>query len=92
MEERIETIILLCCLHFDVQPQEFFSKSHTRKSAYARTSAVILMRYYTTKTVKEIAQLVKRSHPTVITNATTMSHLISKEIDLIENKFKRLAL
>lgn len=91
MEERIETIILLCCLHFDVQPEEFFSKSHTRKSAYARAAAVTILRKHTPKTVKEIGRLMNRTHATVISGSKAIGHIISREIDFIEEKFKRTA-
>ncbi len=91
MEEKIETIALLCCLHFDVRPEEFFSKSHTRMSAYARVAFTILMRKYTNKTVVDIGRIVNRTHATLITGASSIQHIISSDIEIIESKYKRLA-
>ena len=90
MNERIETIILISCLHFDCHPDEFFSKSRTRKSPYARSAAAILIRKHTTLTVTEIAKLMNRTHMTIWSGINRVCVLIDDELNVLLEKYARL--
>jgi len=86
MNTKVETIILISCLHFDCHPNEFFSNSKTRKSTYARASAACIIRKYTTMTLSEIAKLFNRTHMTIWAGINRVSNIIDNDIKHIEQR------
>jgi len=86
MKDKIETIILISCLHFDCKPDQFFSKSRERKATYARTAAAVMIRKYTTMTQNEIGKLFNLSRENIWTYVNRVSQIIYEDVELIESK------
>jgi len=86
MKDKIETIILISCLHFDCKPDQFFSPSRERKATYARTAAAVLIRKHTTMTLNEIGRLFNRSRENIWACVNRVSQIIDEDVELIESK------
>jgi chromosomal replication initiation ATPase DnaA len=65
MKERIDAIIVMCCLEFEITPVMFFSNSRKREVYTARTVAAVMLHAYVHMSHGEIADLLKRERSTI---------------------------
>ncbi len=70
--ERIEGIIIMCCLRFRITPAEFTSECKNKMLVNARTAAARLMRDYLKLHYTQIADIINRTHPSVISMLHTL--------------------
>lgn len=92
MKERIDAIIVMCCLEFGISPSTLLGPSKNRKAYDARTSASVMLQSYGHMSHLEIATLLNRERSTItysINHAANRARVL--EITAIVNKkFVRL--
>lgn len=72
-------IIFFVCDYFNMTREQLFARDRTRNVREARFICFVMMRHYTTMTLKAIGQVFKLDHTTVIHGITTHKNLMDTE-------------
>lgn len=72
-------IIFFVCDYFNMTREQLFARNRARNVREARFMCFVMMRHYTTMTLKAIGQVFKLDHTTVIHGITTHKNLMDTE-------------
>ncbi len=91
MKERIDAIIVMCCIEFGTSPKELFSPCRNTRSYRARAASAMLLRTYCFMSQTKIAELLQRD-PSTINNSINSSatvNAIANSLYKVEMKLLR---
>lgn len=74
-----DDIIFFVCNYFGMNRKQLFARNRTRNVKEARFMCFVMMRHYTTMTLKAIGQVFKLDHTTIIHGITTHKNLMDTE-------------
>ncbi|MCD6490292.1 MAG: chromosomal replication initiator protein DnaA [Thermodesulfobacterium sp.] len=79
---QVEMIIDTTCKFFGISREDLFSSSRKKTFSLSRKIVIYFLRYFLNKSLKEISELFKREHSTIIYNLKSLENMLRKDLSL----------
>jgi len=81
-QSQVDVVIETACKFFGISKDELFSSSRKKEISLSRQVVMYLLKTYLNKSLKEISQIFKKQHSTIIYNLKTLKNKLSKNSSL----------
>lgn len=89
-EYFIQKIINIVCKDYRITRDDFDSERKFEMLVEARTMACVLMKKFLKMTYKDIAQVMNKTYPTIISNVKKMTYRLNEKETYIYNRYQRI--
>ena len=79
---QVEMIIETTCKFFGISREDFFSSSRKKKLSLSRKIVMYFLRHFLNKSLKEISEIFKKEHSTIIYNLKSLENKLRKDVSL----------
>ncbi len=79
---QVEMIIETTCKFFGISREDFFSSSRKKTLSLSRKIVMYFLRHFLNKSLKEISEIFKKEHSTIIYNLKSLENKLRKDVSL----------